>query len=442
MLAALVAAVGCGDDEGSRPKPRRDAGEEERDAAPKDASSEPSDAAVKPDTGSPEEGLSGNCAIDSNKIFSVSMRNQPFPGTPLAVDPVGSLFALPIVGTQAGCLDVVNVATMSGSAQGGEPSMKVAVDACALIKDAVAVALRGQWFVAMVDSREPPFDVWLQAYDPVDGAQGSAVRVQKDAAVETALAVTSLRDGERGVVAWGAEASDGTNSLYTRVFDRSGALVGEPQRIDQSKLYFRGLSLAPLGEAGAALAYWRYDLDFKVSEIVFRPLDADGKPTRDEWVVAAGAGPSASVDVATDARVGGIVYSRAEGTQRQVWFQRIDATGQAAELSNSPGRSAAQRVVGVPKSGIDVSVTKLVAGYLISYRALPTAQEPKAAIRLVFLDRSGQVIGDSDVSYTSESGGRTAVEAAYDGRVVIGWSQVNADGKSELKLVRLPCIGG
>jgi hypothetical protein len=65
-----------------------------------------------------------------------------------------------------------------------------------------------------------------------------------------------------------------------------------------------------------------------------------------------------------------------------------------------------------------------------------------AQIRLYFLDRYGAVIGNSDVSFTSASGGRTAIQAAYDGRVVVGWSQVNEDGKSVTKVVRLPCVGG
>jgi hypothetical protein len=439
-LLLLSAATACGDDKTPTTTKHRDAGSE-LDAGPMDASDQ-RDAASQPDTGSPEQGLQGNCVIDSNKIFSVSTRAEPFPSTSLAVDPATSLFALPFVGPHAGCLDVVNLATMQGAAQGGDPTTKVAIDRCALVKDAAAAALNGQWLVATVDSREPPFDVWVQRYDPMQGEQGDAVRVSQANAVETALAITSMRDGEHGLIAWGDEASGGTNSLYTRLVDRNGVLQADPVRIEQSKLFFRGLSLAPLGAAGAGLAYWRYSEDFSTSEIVFRALDESGKPTRDEWVLATGAGPSASVDVATDPMIGGIVFARAEGSQgRQVWIQRIDDTGQAATLLNSPGRSAPVRVVNSPFRAIDVSVTKLLAGYVVSYRALPSTRQPKAAIRLAFLDRNGQIIGESDVSFTSESGGRTAVEAAYDGRVVIGWSQVNPDGKSELKLVRLPCIG-
>jgi hypothetical protein len=353
------------------------------------------------------------------------------------------MFALPFVGSQAGCIDVVNVTMLKGGSQGGDPMTKVAIDRCALVKEAAATALKSQWLVAMIDNRTPPYDVWVQRYDPMLGEQGDAVRVSNSAAVDTALAIASLRDGEHAVVAWGDEGTTG-NALYTRLLAADGSVAGEPVRIDEStSLYFRGLSLAPLGEAGAALAYWRYSADFKTSELVFRALDASGTPVRDAWVLATNAGPAASIDVATGNAVGGIVYSIAEGSLgRQIWFQRIDDKGEAAELLAGPGRSPALRVVNPPFKGIDVSVAKLSAGYVMAYRGLPSANEPRAAIRLYFLDRNGAVIGHSDVAYTSEAGGRVAVEAAYDGRVVIGWSQVNSDGKSELKLVRLPCIGG
>jgi hypothetical protein len=440
--ALLLLSAACGDDDSPKITVHRDAGEQPDAAESVDAA--PMDAAMRKDSGTPEEGLTGNCAIDANKIYSVKEQSQPFIGTPLSVDPAQSMFALPFVGPQAGCSDVVNMTLFEGSSMGGAPMTMVASDHCSLIKDAAAAALQGHWLLATIDNREPPYDIWLQRYDAANGEQGAPVRLSNVSAVETALAIASFRDGKHALVAWGDESAAGVHTLYTRVVDANGAAVGDAVKIQESMdLYFRGLSIAPLGSDGAALAYWRYNEDFTTSEIVFRPLDAMGAPTRDEWVLATAAGPAASVDVATDEKLGGIVWSRAEGTQaRQVWFQRIDATGQAAELLAGPGRSPALRVVNSPFRGIDVSVTKLLTGYIVSYRSLPAATQTRAAIRLYFLDRNGAIIGDSDVSYTSESGGRTAVEAAYDGRVVIGWSQVNEDGKSELKLVRLPCIGG
>jgi hypothetical protein len=443
LATLLLLAAACGDDDGNTPVAHRDAGGVHDASEPVDAALI-RDAGSPKDTGTPEEGLTGNCAIDSNKIYSVNQRNEPFAGTPLAVDPAQSMFALPFVGSQAGCLDVVNMTLFMGSNAGGAPMTMVASDHCALIKDAATTAIKGHWLVATIDSRDPPYDVWVQRYDASQGEQGAAVRLSQASAVETALALASFRDDQHAIIAWGDEATAGVRTLYTRIVDADGAAVGDAVKIQEStNLYYRGLSLAPLGAQGAGLAYWRYSDDFKTSEIVFRALDATGKPARDEWVLATNAGASASVDVATDPMVGGIVWSRAEGSQgRQVWFQRIDAIGQAGELLAGPGRSPAQRIVNSPFRGIDVAVAKLLTGYVLSYRSLPTAPETRAAIRLYFLDRNGAIIGDSDVSYTSESGGRTAVEAAYDGRVVIGWSQVNEDGKSELKLVRLPCIGG
>jgi hypothetical protein len=438
----LLLTAACGDDDENKPAKDLDAGAQDA-SEPVDAAVI-DDAAIPKDTGTPEDGLIGKCAIDSNKIYSVNQRNEPFGGTPLAVDPAQSMFALPFIGPQAGCLDVVNMTLFMGSSAGGAPMTMVASDHCGLIKDAATAALQGHWLVATVDSRDPPYDVWVQRYDASKGEQGAAVRLSQASAVETALAIASFRDSEHAIVAWGDEETAGVHTLYTRVVDADGAAVGDAVKIQEStELYYRGLSLAPLGTDGAGLAYWRYSEDFKTSEIVFRALDAAGKPSRDEWVMATNAGPSASVDLATDPLVGGVVWSRAEGSQgRQIWFQRIDETGQAAELLSGPGRSPALRIVNSPFRGVDVAIAKLLTGYVLSYRSLPTAKEPRAQIRLYFLDRNGAVIGDSDVSYTSESGGRTAVEAAYDGRVVIGWSQVNEDGKSELKLVRLPCIGG
>jgi hypothetical protein len=443
LAALLLLTAACGDDEGTKKPMRRDSGEPMDASEPADA--EPMrDAGMPKDTGTPEEGLEGNCAIDANKIYSVNQRNEPFSGTPLAVDPAQSMFALPFVAPNGGCLDVVNMSMLSGSSMGGAPTSMVTSDHCGLIKDATTTALKGHWLVATIDNRKPPFDVWVQRYDGSKGEQGDAVRLSEAAAVETALAIGSFRDGEHALVAWSDEETAGVRTLYTRVVDPNGAAVGDAVKIQESMdLYFRGLSVAPLGETGAALAYWRFNADFTVSEIVFRALDASGAPARDEWVLAKNAGPAASVDVATDKQVGGIVFSRAEGdTGRQIWFQRIDANGEAAELLSGPGSSPALRVVNSPNRGVDVSVAKLLTGFVLAYRALPTKVEPRAAIRLYFLDRGGAIIGGSDVSYTSESGGKTAVEAAYDGRVVIGWSQVNEDGKSELKLVRLPCIGG
>ena len=187
----------------------------------------------------------------------------------------------------------------------------------------------------------------------------------------------------------------------------------------------------------------RYALDDAAAEIVFVPLDATGKATREPWVLAKAAGPSPSIDFIMDSEGGGIAYSIAEAsTGRQVWFQQIDSTGMAAPQPSNTGRMPALRIVNSPQRGIDVALTKLRSSYILTYRALPSGNETRAMLRVYFLDRFGAVIGSSDVSYTSQGGGRTAVASSNDGRVALAWNEVNDDGSSTLKMVRLPCLGG
>jgi hypothetical protein len=135
------------------------------------------------------------------------------------------------------------------------------------------------------------------------------------------------------------------------------------------------------------------------------------------------------------------VYARAEATTgRQIWFQLIDTDGQAALLRDGKSRSPAQRIVNSPQRGIDVSVAKLRATFVVGYRSLPLTADARAALRAYFLDRNGLVVGSSDVSYTSSGGGRTNVQSSSDGRVVLAWNELNATG-SALKVVRVPCVG-
>jgi hypothetical protein len=406
--------------------------------------SQPVDSGPVPDTGTPEPGLMGRCAIDSNKIFTVSQRDEPFLETPLAVDPINSRFALPFVANDGNCLEAVHMSSLAGAAASGEPKSDLAIDECSLVLAAVTTAISDQWLVALVDNRDPPYDVWVEPYDAAHKKMGAAQRATQGSSVEKELALVTLRNGEQAMLAWSDEDDHAGQALYARALDKTGTPRADAVRIEQSDtLYYRGLALAALGADGAGLAYLRYSLDFKTSDIVFVALDNNGKPVRAPWVLASNAGPSPSVNLAVDEDSGGIVYSRAEAmTGRQLWFQQIDDTGQAAAARTGTARVSALRFVNAPFKGVDVSVAKLRTSFVVAYRALPAVNQDRAQIRLYFLDRFGAVIGDSDVSYTSLSGGRTAIQSAYDGRVVIGWSEVQPDGKSATKVVRLPCVGG
>lgn len=449
VLLVSCALLGCGDDDDAAPPveppdtPKRDAGNgsEPFDA---DVPLPRADAGKIPvEPGDPDPGLMGGCAIDSNKIFTVAERSRPFLSTPLSVDSINSRFALPYVNDD-GCHDAVHWTSLSGAATSGAPKSTMALDNCALVRDVVTTSVgNGRWLVGMVDNRQPPYDLWVAAYDADENQSGDAARISENSHVETGIALATLRSGDKAMVAWADEDLREGQDLYVRMLDALGRPAGDAVKLEHSSdLYYHGLGLKPLGD-GASLVYWRYSLDYKTSDLVFVALDSSGKPLREAWIVAAKAGPSASIDVVADAEGGGIVYARAEAqTGRQIWFQQIDADGQAALQRTGNTRAPALRMVNAPQRGIDVSITKLRTTFIVTYRALPATAEGQATLRLYFLDRFGAVVGSSDVSYTSAAGGRTAVQSANDGRVVIGWSQVNEDGTSVIKLVRLPCLGG
>lgn len=391
--------------------------------------------------GSPEKGLSGACAVDSNKIYTVAERELPFTSAPLAVDPTNSRFIMPFVETGE-CLDSVHMATLMGAATGGEPMDNSAIQTCALVREAAATALSDRWLIATTDNREAPYDVWLTPYEAKTGAVAQAQRLSQSSRVESALALASLADGKTALLAYGDEELNVGQALFVRPLDNLGKPTGDAVKIDESNdLYFSNLTIKPLGQ-GAALVYVRSSLDAMTSDIVFAALDAQGKPIRELWVLTRSAGPSPSVDLTVDAEGGGIVWARAEAmTGRQIWFQQIDATGQAAPLRTGTTRAPAQRIVNSPQRGIDVSIAKLRASFVLAYRALPTVDGGRAILRTYFLDRNGAIVGSSDVSYTSSGGGRTSVQSAGDGRVVAAWNEIKPDGRSALKVARLPCVG-
>jgi hypothetical protein len=391
--------------------------------------------------GEPELGLSGQCAVDSNKIYTVAERAQPFTSTPLAVDPENSRFIIPFVDTGE-CLDTVHMATLAGAATGGEPTNNSAIETCALVREAAATALSDRWLVASTDNREAPYDIWLTPYEAESGAVAEAQRVSQSSQVETALALTTLSSGDSALLSYADEDLSAGQALYVRPLDNLGKPTADAVKIAEStELYYTNLTLKPLGE-GAALVYVRYSLDYTTSDIVFVALDAQGKPIREAWVLTRNAGPSPSVDLTVDRDGGGIVYARGESSSgRQIWFQQIDASGQAALLRTGTTRAPAQRIVNSPQRGIDVSITKLRASFVLTYRALPQTDATRAILRAYFLDRNGAIVGSSDVSYTSPGGGRTSVQSAGDGRVVLAWNEISDTGGSSLKVVRLPCVG-
>jgi hypothetical protein len=396
--------------------------------------------------------LVGGCAIDTNKIFTAVVTDELLYGTPLAVNPFDSVFALPYVGNSPACLDAVYLSTFTGEKTAPTPMASPIIDECALVSEPVATWAGERWLLAMVDNRLGPNQVWVQPYNAETMKAGTGQALAENS--PSGVAITTLRDGSV-MVAWVETAFNGASSVHVMPLDEDGKPRGDARVIEQwnekkgtdpvknPKLQYLGLLFTTLGEDGAGLAYWRYGPAVDVSELVFVPLDNVGKPTAATWSLTKNAGPYAAIDVSVNESGGAIVYTQMEGESQHLWAQLIDDTGAPARLTSSAGTVPPVRILGGGIRAVDVSVAKLRVSYAVVYREL--VQNPDAGmdaqIRIMFLNRQAGLLGSSDLSYTSDTGGRTAVKTGYDGRVVVSWTEIDDEGKSVVRFVRLPCTG-
>ena len=430
--------LGCGDDDGGTimaPRPnQRDAGDEPDAMMPMT----PIDRPPPLDAG---DGKTGACAVEDTEVFEVTTRGGiPLP-TPLSVDQIESRFGMAYVGPSPDCLDALYLSHMRGPYGSGEPEQIVALDSCSLLSDPAVAHTREAWLLGVVDNRKDGYDVWVHTYSVTDEELGEGYRVSDGEGKESALALGTSADDALAV--WAERNGTGSlSSIHARVLDQTGEPTGDIVLLEESNtLSYVESSVTSLGE-GWAVVYRRFDQE--VSELVLQYLDEEGKPVRDPWVWNGEAGPDANGFVVGGLVDGAAVYGiQVAGSGRQVFFQYLGPDGEAGDQSIGAvdrGPTAERRLVGPPLRAVDVSATRMPTGYAVAYRLLPGGDETEAKIRVVFLDRFGAFLGDSDVALATEIGGRTAIVAATDGRVVVGWTDFE-DGESLTRMARLPCIG-
>jgi hypothetical protein len=117
------------------------------------------------------------------------------------------------------------------------------------------------------------------------------------------------------------------------------------------------------------------------------------------------------------------------------------------------GTATPVQIVGAPLSAVDASAAKLPRGFAVAYRSLPGPDNDGDGrpdvntgvdaphVRVLFVNGVGTVLDDSSVALVEAVGGRTSIAAAYDGRVVVAWTDAHEDASVSLTAVRLPCVG-
>lgn len=456
-LVALVACLGpwaaaCGDDGGGgRPtaSTNEDAGpRDDRDAALPDFEDLPlpvaHDAGQAPPGEPPPELAGENCAIDTNKLFDLVSTDAPPEVAPLALDRSNLTFGMAFVDESETCVDAVYLAELHGGDAQGAPEVSVALDECAAIEQAALVHTGERWLFATVDSRTPPSDLWVQAEDDGDGV--TPYRLTDGTIEETDVALGAF-DAESVLIAW-VERDISTNhsALKARVLEPDGEPREDEVIIDQGDGFFYTIpSLSRLGGA-MGLVYNRITPEGG-SEAVLELLDpATGERVRDPWVLTETAGAQPSVDLATDDEGGGVVYSSdGGGDARHLWFIQLDENGDPAPVMSGTmvgGPSDPRRIVNSPFRAVDASAVKLFRGFAVAYRALAAGAIDSPRLKVLFLDRVGRVIGDSEAALSTPYGGRTSIEISPDGRLTLGWSDTTEEGVTTIRMARVPCVGG
>jgi hypothetical protein len=396
--------------------------------------------------GNPPPELAGQaCAVDTNKVYDLVKQARPPVPTQLAVDVEGSRFALAYVDTSKQCIDAMFVSELEGPSGVGKPSTTLALDPCSTIEHS-AIAYNGtSWLLGSVDARMDSRDLWVQAFDGKN--KYTANRVTNNVADEREVALLSLSK-DSVLAAWVEQPLDGgATTLKLRPLNAQGKPTGDEVTLDQpmGSWTIGGLSMTAFSDTLFGLGYRRVS-DTGTSEIVLDVVGPTGARDRDSWVLSPSAGSKGSVDLASDGVGAGAIYSLVQGTSDQLWFQRLGQDGRAAPVTSggkTGGPSEAVRIVEPPAKALDASLAKLPTGYAVAYRALPGGDVDSPRIRVHFLDRFGRIIGDSDAALASMNGGRTAIKAAYDGRVVVGYSDTDADsGETTIIALKLPCLGG
>jgi hypothetical protein len=427
-------------DGGTSSKPHRDAAVIDSDAAlPIEV-----DSGI-PIPGSPPPELMGQaCAVDTNKLYKLATQNRTAVPAQLAVDVEGSRFALAYTGDSSQCTDALYVAELEGAPDVGMPKTALALDPCSTIVHG-SIGYNGTtWLLGSVDARKDSRDLWLQPYDGKN--KYTAQRITNNVPVEREVALLAT-GSDSMLAAWVEQpVTGGATTLKLRPVDASGKPTAAEVTLTQPDGDWTEsqLSMTAFSDVLFGLAYRRIDAKGN-SQIVLDVVDAKGVRDRDTWVLSPQASASGSVDLASDGMGAGVIYSVIQGTSEQLWFQLLGLDGRAANVMSGAkvgGPQDAERIVEPPEQAVDASLAKLPTGYAVAYRALPGGDVDKPRIRIHFLDRFGRIIGKSDAALAAMHGGRTAIKAAYDGRVTVGYSDTDDSGATTIIALKLPCLGG
>ncbi len=417
MIVAVLFIGGC--ECGTPPHPPSDAGP--RADAPRDTGgSDGGDAgdvdANLDDAGDVDSGSidPGSCVFtEADDLYELATDVSPRPRL-VSVGPSPAGWDVGYSATVGGLAEVWRVTVPSGA--GFRSTTQVTTELATSLDPAVVWS--GATFVmSWYSNTDGAFEIYAHAYDPT--APSATQRLTMDAIRQDnpALAVS-----EAGLarVAWVAQDMAGVRSAFTAELGPTGALVGSAVAVSAPGYTPTQPVLVP--RVGGYLMLW----GDPTGDVVSVPLDASGAPAAPIIVNTEGTADG-SVDV-TLGPTGGIVAfgTLSAGIRPEIRVRPIDETGALA---------GSERILSVGADvGRDASITSLLGGYALAYRALDTNM-----LRVVFLSLTLDEVARLDIVPIATTGGRTTIRTSGDGALLVGWADQVTPTEIHVRAARIRC---
>lgn len=279
------------------------------------------------------------------------------------------------------------------------------------------------WFLAWYGNPDADFEIYAEAFEDgriVDG--GSLERLTTRAGRDDAPVLLARSDG--AMAGWietrGATMGERVpvvRSLSTTAAPTAGQHDGTTASTTVGRFVLAprngGLSLAWVESGGTPRA-------------LLQQLDASGVPSGTPIQLSTEPNLDGSLDLATDESGGAAVWGTSiAGSRPQVRARLLDGSGNPL---------ASEVVITDTTTGRDATIAPIAGGYVIAYRAL----DGSPVLRLDFRDANLDPAATLDVVPVSASGGSVTIRTSGEGRMVVGWADVDAT-TTTIRAARIRC---
>jgi hypothetical protein len=301
----------------------------------------------------------------------------------------------------------------------------VDADACAKVRDPVLTLEPAgdsvQPVLHFLSTREGSWELYRRRADDVN----APIELLSDAAsTYVASQLVGTRDASgAALVAW-VEEIDATTVIMAH---GSGGLAtwldtGAGQNVS-------ALALGWFGSGDAARPLLAYTA--QPSSLFVRALDASGAPAADPLPLDAQLSAAPALALGGNESGGAIMYTEGVEGGVELRFLALGIDGVASGTERKL-TTAAERAT-------DPSLALFVTGYVAAFRSVIRDRPDRALLRLAFMDTRGNFSGFRDVLETSAAGGSIALQIAVDGRIVLGFAEVDEAGAFSLEVARATC---